>query len=89
MVSNSATDTPGMAFAACGKTGASAIVPNAAIVAVAKKDLLLLDIFKAVFDDLIVACDGPFTANADTEEIHDAMIARLIGFILFLFCKRC
>ena len=89
MVSNSATDTPGMAFAACGKTGASAIVPNAAIVAVAKKDLLLLDMFRAVFDDLIVACDGPFTANADTAETHDAIITSLIGFILFLLWKRC
>eukprot|EP00979_Chaetoceros_neogracilis_P005340 scaffold978_cov230-Chaetoceros_neogracile.AAC.4 len=80
MVSNSATDTPGMALAACGKTGASAIVPNAAIVAVAKKDLLLLDMFRAVFNDLIVACDGPFTANADTEETHDAIITSLIVF---------
>lgn len=84
MVSNSATATPGMAFATWGRTGARAIVPNAAIVAVAKKDLLLLDMFKAVFDDVIVACDGPLTANADTEDMHDAKRTSFVGFILFL-----
>ena len=99
IVSNSATAIPGIALAACGRIVLIAIVPNTAEAVVAKKDLLLLVLAKAVLllvlvlDDIFVACVGPLPANADAEVMHDVMSTTswrsfiLLRYNINMYCK--